>query len=118
VPVDRPSPRPSLTVRPFRGWRFTDGLEQTYLPPTSPDAVAPLVALLDEPALAGSAVRALGVDVGRGRWNASEYIPGLVPRSIGDGEGEVLCGRRAQRLKDRPDMGYPSPCVSPSPRAP
>lgn len=42
MPDDRPVPRPSLTVRPFRGWRFTDGLKQTYLPPAGRDAVAPL----------------------------------------------------------------------------
>lgn len=45
MPADRPSTRPTLTVRPFRGWRFTDGLSQTYIPPRitpSGAAVAPL----------------------------------------------------------------------------
>lgn len=45
MPADRPPSRPSLTVRPFRGWRFTDGLTQTYVPPgNTPDSdvVAPM----------------------------------------------------------------------------
>lgn len=45
MPADLPAPRPSLTVRPFRGWRFTDGLSQTYVAPgltSSGEAVAPL----------------------------------------------------------------------------
>ena len=43
MPAERPLPRPSLTVRPFRGWRFTDGLSQTYVAPGSPgESVAPL----------------------------------------------------------------------------
>lgn len=49
MPADRPPPRPALTVRPFRGWRFTDGLAQTYAAPggtSSGAVVAPLPRLM------------------------------------------------------------------------
>jgi uncharacterized protein (DUF1015 family) len=42
MPDDRPAPRPSLRVRPFRGWRFTDGTTQTYVGPEETAGVAPL----------------------------------------------------------------------------